>query len=119
MRMLVAALMISLAGPAIAEPGKQPARAKATKQAVTQPAKKSAVKPSRATRSNDQATSTCKKTRAGKGKPQTTTCTISAELEVKAGAPKPRVDIIGVDGRAVTGRPKSEDRLQGLGPHTK
>jgi hypothetical protein len=43
----------------------------------------------------------------------------STEIEVKSGPNKPGVVIVPQDGRKVTGRPKSDDRLRGLGPHTK
>jgi hypothetical protein len=46
-----------------------------------------------------------------------TVCT--TEIEVKSGPSKPEVLIVPRDARSVTGRPKSEDRLKGLGPHTK
>jgi hypothetical protein len=46
-----------------------------------------------------------------------TVCT--TEIEVKAGPSKPEVLIVPKDARSVVGRPRSEDRLRGLGPHTK
>ena len=42
--------------------------------------------------------------------------TAEAELTVNAAAPKPNVVIIPRDGKNVTGRPKSDDRLKGLSP---
>ena len=95
MRSLVFALLL-VSGPALADkkPTKPPATAK-------QPAKAS-----------------CKPKKVGKKM----TCVQVYEVdlgEVKTGAPKPDVVIVPTDGRKVVGRPKSEDRLQGLGPHTK
>ena len=106
MRSLVAVLALSLgvslaAGTAGAE-GKR-----------AQPAKPAKAKaPAKATES-------CKK--VGKGASRKTVCTYTttAVLEVKSGSAKPEVVIIPNDGRSVTGRPRSDDRLKGLGPQTR
>ncbi|MBX3155598.1 MAG: hypothetical protein KF773_06345 [Deltaproteobacteria bacterium] len=60
-----------------------------------------------------------KKVFVGKGLDRKAVCVIEAPVVVKAAAPKPQVTIVPTDGRAVTGRPKSDDRLRGLGPHTR
>jgi hypothetical protein len=57
--------------------------------------------------------------RVGKGAERKILCEVQAPIIVKAKPPKPAVAVVARDGRAVTGRPKSEDRLQGLSPFTK
>ena len=96
MRSLVFALLL-VSGPAFADkkPTKPPVAAKTKTKAPP-----------------------CKPKKVGKK----TTCiqVYEADLgEVKTGTHKPDVVIVPTDGRKVTGRPKSEDRLQGLGPHTR
>ena len=54
------------------------------------------------------------------GKKMTCVQVYEADLGViKTGAHKPDVIIVPTTGRAVVGRPKSEDRLQGMGPNTR
>jgi len=55
---------------------------------------------------------TCKKVFVGKGLERRTTCEIDAPVVVTP--PKPGVLVVPVDGRKVVGRPKSDDRLNGL-----
>lgn len=43
-------------------------------------------------------------------------CEATATIKVTATADKPAVAIVPTDGRKVVGRPKSDDRLQGLSP---
>lgn len=57
--------------------------------------------------------------RIGKGAERKILCEVQAPIIVKAKPPKPAVAVVARDGRAVTGRPKSEDRLQGLSPFSK
>lgn len=108
MRSLVAVLALSIgvslaAGAAGAEGKRAPAKPAKTAKAKA-PAK---------------ATESCKK--VGKGASRKTVCTYTttAVLEVKSGSAKPEVVIIPNDGRSVTGRPRSDDRLKGLGPQTR
>lgn len=61
----------------------------------------------------------CKRVVVGRGLDRKVYCEISAPVVVKQKPPKPAVVVAPRDGRAVTGRPKSEDRLKGLGPFTK
>ncbi|HEU0031833.1 MAG TPA: hypothetical protein VFQ53_14445 [Kofleriaceae bacterium] len=58
----------------------------------------------------------CKKRVVGKGLDRKVVCEFTTEVIVKAGTPKPDVMVVTQDGRSVTGRPKSEDRLNGLSP---
>ena len=60
-----------------------------------------------------------KKVFVGKGLERKAVCVIETPVVVKAAAPKPAVTIVANDGKKVTGRPKSEDRLKGLGPGTR
>jgi hypothetical protein len=60
-----------------------------------------------------------KKIFVGKGLERKAVCVVETPLVVKAAPPKPQVTIVPNDGRAVTGRPKNDDRLRGLGPHTR
>jgi len=55
----------------------------------------------------------------GRGLDRKVYCDIDRPLVVKAKPPKPAVVVAPKDGRAVVGRPKSEDRLQGLSPFSK
>jgi len=57
--------------------------------------------------------------RVGKGAERKIECEVTKPIIVKAKPPKPAVAVVARDGRAVTGRPKSEDRLKGLSPFTK
>ena len=57
--------------------------------------------------------------RVGKGAERKIECEVTKPIIVKAKPPKPAVAVVTRDGRAVTGRPKSEDRLKGLSPFTK
>jgi len=57
--------------------------------------------------------------REGKGAERKVVCEVKEPIIVKAKPHKPAVVVVTRDGRAVTGRPKSEDRLQGLSPFTK
>jgi hypothetical protein len=92
--LLVVAL---LAGPALADP----------KPAAPPPAKAAPAK-----------AAPCKKTVVGRGLDRKVLCVqeASGELTVTATQAKPNVVIVPRDGKAVTGRPKSDDRLKGLSP---
>lgn len=59
---------------------------------------------------------TCKRVLVGKGLERHSVCEISAPVVVKQQAPAPKVLILQDGGKRVTGRPRSEDRLQGLSP---
>ena len=52
----------------------------------------------------------------GRGLDRKVVCVFETEIEVKAGTPKPGVVYVTNGGKAVTGRPRSEDRLKGLSP---
>ena len=105
MRSLVIAGVLSLATiPALADAPAKPA--KPTPAPTAQP---STAAP---------APTTCKNVVVGKGRDRKVVCEITGPV-VPVSAPKPNVVIVPRDGKAVTGRPKSEDRLKGLGPHTK
>lgn len=56
----------------------------------------------------------CKRVVVGRGLDRKVVCEVSAPLVVKQEAPKPAVLIVNRGGKVVTGRPKSEDRLDGL-----
>jgi hypothetical protein len=66
------------------------------------------------------ATTACKKVVVvGRGLDRKVYCDIDTPIVVKGKAPKPAVVVAPKDGRAVVGRPKSEDRLKGLSPFSK
>jgi len=71
--------------------------------AAAQPETKAAAKPD-----------ACKKVVVGRGLQRKVICEITSEIDVNAAAPKPNVVIVHQSPRAVVGRPKSENRLQGL-----
>ena len=56
----------------------------------------------------------CKKVVVGRGLERKVVCEIVAPIDVKETAPKPNVVIVHQSPRAVVGRPKSENRLNGL-----
>jgi hypothetical protein len=58
----------------------------------------------------------CKKVIVGRGLDRKVVCEVTTPVVVKAGAPKPEVLIVPRDGRNVVGRPRSENRLNGLSP---
>ena len=96
MRALALALVLA-AGPAAAEPTKPTS----SKREVTKPAPP-AAKP------------TCKRTVVGRGLDRKVVCTFETEIVVTSQPSKPKVVYVTRDGRNVTGRPKSGDRLEGL-----
>lgn len=57
---------------------------------------------------------TCKKVVVGRGLDRKVVCAIENEIEVTTSTPKPNVIIVQQSPRAVVGRPKSENRLNGL-----
>lgn len=59
----------------------------------------------------------CKRKVVGRGLDRHVVCEFTEAVEVKSAAPNPTVMIAPRDGRAVTGRPRSGDRLSGL-PHS-
>lgn len=61
----------------------------------------------------------CKRKVVGRGLDRKVVCEFTAVVEVKTSTPKPKVVVITTDGRGVVGRPRSDDRLRGLGPRTK
>jgi hypothetical protein len=61
----------------------------------------------------------CKKVIVGRGAERKTVCEVTAPIVVKSSAPKPEVLIVPRDGRTVVGRPKSENRLNGLSPRSR
>ena len=56
----------------------------------------------------------CKKTVVGRGLDRKVVCVIEKEIDVTTSTPKPAVIIVQQSPRAVVGRPKSENRLNGL-----
>lgn len=58
----------------------------------------------------------CKRVVVGRGRARKVVCEYTAPLVIKTEAPRPRVLIVPRDGRSVTGRPRSGDRLEGLSP---
>ena len=60
----------------------------------------------------------CKRRVVGRGLDRKVVCEFTAPVVVRAGAPKPKVLVVPTDGRSVVGRPRSDDRLRGLGPRT-
>ncbi len=69
-------------------------------------------------RAKSEATATqaagCKRVVVGRGLDRKVVCEVAAPLTVSTSTPKPKVIIVNRGGKAVTGRPKSEDRLNGL-----
>jgi hypothetical protein len=57
---------------------------------------------------------TCKKVVVGKGLDRHVVCQIEGPVVVATPLPKPGVIVVPNDGKKVTGRPKSGDRLNGL-----
>ena len=56
----------------------------------------------------------CKRVVVGRGLDRKVVCEVTAPVVVRQEAPKPAVLVVNRGGRNVTGRPKSEDRLNGL-----
>jgi hypothetical protein len=56
----------------------------------------------------------CKRVVIGRGLDRKVVCEVTAPVIVRQDAPKPNVIIVNRGGKNVTGRPKSEDRLNGL-----
>ena len=56
----------------------------------------------------------CKKVVVGKGLERRVICVIETEIDVTTSTPKPQVVIVHQSPRHVVGRPKSENRLNGL-----
>lgn len=94
----LAIVLFLVAAPAAADPTttSTPARA-------VQPETKAAAKPD-----------PCKKVVVGRGLQRRVVCEIAAPIDVKETAPKPNVVLVHQSPRAVVGRPKSENRLNGL-----
>lgn len=93
MRTLAAlAVLVLGAGLAAADPKPEPAKSEAT---TTQSAG-------------------CKRLVVGRGLDRKVICQIEAPVVVHQEPPKPNVIIVNRGGKNVTGRPKSEDRLNGL-----
>lgn len=88
----VLAVLLVGAGLAAADPQPEPAKPEAT-----------------ATRSAG-----CKRVVVGRGLDRKVVCEVDAPVVVTQSAPKPSVLIVNRGGKVVTGRPKSEDRLNGL-----
>ncbi len=93
MRTLAAlAVLVLGAGTAAADPKPQPAKPEAT----------------------SAQSAGCKRVVVGRGLDRKVICQVEAEVIVHQDAPKPNVIIVNRGGKNVTGRPKSEDRLNGL-----
>ena len=92
MRALALLVGLSLTGPAAAESPTVPTPPKATATTATP----------------------CKKVVVGRGLDRKVVCEITVPMIVKAGAPKPEVLIVPRDARSVVGRPRSENRLNGI-----
>lgn len=86
------AVLVLGAGLAAADPKPEPAKSEAT---TTQSA-------------------SCKRVVIGRGLDRKVVCEVAAPVVVRQEAPKPAVIIVNRGGRNVTGRPKSDDRLNGL-----
>ncbi len=78
-------------------------------------------KPAKAARARSVATKpgapvrlTCTRKVVGRGLERRVVCELAAPIIVKQDAPRPNVMIIDHGGRAVVGRPRSDDRLSGL-----
>lgn len=94
-RVLAGLVMVAFAAaPALAEDKKAPAPAPAKAEKAAEPAK-------------------CVKKTIGKGLERKTVCVFEQDVTVTA-SNKPAVLIVPTDGRRVTGRPKSDNRLDGL-----
>ncbi len=59
----------------------------------------------------------CQQVMVGRGRDRHRVCKFSATLSVSTEAPRPKVLIVHPDGRAIVGRPRTEDRLAGLPQH--
>jgi len=104
MRAVLALALLLVAGPASAETkptAKPAAKAKATKTEAQMATKPDAGKP------------VCKRVVTG-GLDRKVTWVCEEPVVVQSGPSKPKVVYITRDGRNVTGRPKSGDRLDGL-----
>ena len=97
----LALVLFLVAAPAVADSTTKPAQASA--QPETKTATKTATK-----------LDTCKRVVVGRGLERKVVCEIVAPIDVKETAPKPNVVIVHQSPRAVVGRPKSENRLNGL-----
>ena len=97
----IALVLFLVAAPAVADSTTSTKPAKATSAATT-PAV-TAAKPTE-----------CKKVVVGRGLDRRVVCAIETPIDVKTDAPKPNVIIVHQSPRAVVGRPKSENRLNGL-----
>ncbi len=82
-----------------------PAAADSTTKQTPAPAKTETSKPKAAP---------CKKVVVGRGLDRKVVCEFTAPIDVSAAAPKPNVVIVHQSPRSVVGRPKSENRLNGL-----
>lgn len=91
----LALLLLLLAAPAAAD--------STTKPAPPAPETKAAAKPTE-----------CKKVVVGRGLERRVVCEIATPVTVKTDAPRPNVIIVHQSPRAVVGRPRSENRLNGL-----
>jgi hypothetical protein len=60
-----------------------------------------------------------KKVFVGKGLQRKAVCVVETPLVVKVPPPKPAVTIVTNGGKKVTGRPKTVDGLNGIGPGTR
>lgn len=89
------ALVLFLAAPAAADSTRKPVPAPAETKAVAKP-------------------DGCKKVVVGRGLDRKVVCEITAPIDVKETAAKPNVVIVHQSPRAVVGRPKSENRFNGL-----
>ncbi|MGE0871740.1 MAG: hypothetical protein AB7P03_24490 [Kofleriaceae bacterium] len=56
----------------------------------------------------------CKRVVVGRGLDRRVVCELTSDVVVTSRAPQPQVQIAPRDGRSVVGRPRSEDRLNGL-----
>lgn len=95
----LALVLFLVAAPAAADSTTKPKPAPAAAQSET----KATAKPD-----------ACKKVVVGRGLQRRVVCEIAAPIDVKETAPKPNVVIVHQSPRAVVGRPKSENRLNGL-----
>ncbi|MGE0549896.1 MAG: hypothetical protein AB7O24_01365 [Kofleriaceae bacterium] len=103
MRSLAALILATLiAAPVAAD------RPRAKTPAATKPA---TAKPGAATATDHKA---CKRVVTGRGLERKVVCELTSDVVVTSRAPKPQVQVAPRDGRAVVGRPRSEDRLNGL-----
>ncbi len=110
MRAVLALALMLVATPAIAEtkPAAKPTKTEAKTEAKT------AARSSKAATTAEPGKSVCKRVVQGRGLERKVVWQCDAPVVVSSSPSKPKVVYVTRDGRNVTGRPKSGDRLDGL-----